>query len=378
MEVCSVVDVSQFEPGKTVDACGFYSVSLLFHAGKTGQATPFNASDVALWADGEYTKYDGPDVASNGSGMDMATLLAVLHDAGLHYQVIGSDELSYHTERLTAAYLRAWLNLKFPLILAVAESSVYDLDLQGSPYAWDTSGLYHIIVATGIDGTAILCHDTASIAPDGVRPGPRRYDAAKLEAGLTSATAVVMSWLQRPQGDFDPIASGGIMAPSGWRDDGKTLTAPNGIPVKAGFRDHVLNYPGGWDATNWPMAAEQSLSETELAIHSGAGSRQIFRTVMLVWYADRGVVAAWTGAELFAWIQQSLAQATKIAAYEGLIKTCDAQIITLQAQLKAAQTPVGPSTIDVPGAIAAAGRIAGSLGVIEKDAVVLKAALGIQ
>lgn len=39
--------------------------------------------------------------------------------------------------------------------------------------------------------------------------------------------------------------------PSGWRDDGRTLTAPNGVPVVRGFRDWILAH--GWDAGNVPM-----------------------------------------------------------------------------------------------------------------------------
>ena len=161
------------------------------------------------------------------------------------------------------------------------------------------------------------------------------------------------------------------MIPQGWKDDGTTLTAPNGVPVKAGFRDYVLNYAGGWNAENWPLAPEQSLAETELAIHSGEGSLLIFRTFAVAWYALRGVVTIWTGAELFAWIQQSKAQATKIAAYEGLIKTCDAQILALQAQLKVVQTPIAPQKIDVVGAIAA-------VGAIDKNVATLKIALSVQ
>jgi hypothetical protein len=210
-EVCSVVDTSQFEPGKSVDACGFYSVSLLHHAGRPGQAPTGNASDVAAWADAEYTAYDGPDVFANNNGMTMGILFNVLGDAGLHYQVIGSTEIGLHTEHLTADYVRAWLKLGYPVVLAVAEDNVFDLDLGDKPYAWDTSGFYHVITATGIDGSALLCHDTASIAPDGVRAGPRRYDAARLQAGMISATAVVMPWLDRPADGFDPMTQGDTM-----------------------------------------------------------------------------------------------------------------------------------------------------------------------
>ncbi|MBA2395727.1 MAG: hypothetical protein H0V70_23625 [Ktedonobacteraceae bacterium] len=154
-----------------------------------------------------------------------------------------------------------------------------------------------------------------------MRPGPRRYDANRLQQGLVSATAVIMPWLNRPQGDFDPIANGGLMIPHGWKDNGTILTALNNVPVKAGFREHILNYPGGWNADDWPLAPEQSLSETEFAIHSGAGSRQIFRTLMLVWYPARGVVTAWTGAELLVYIKLSDAQEKQIAALKAQLKT---------------------------------------------------------
>lgn len=34
---------------------------------------------------------------------------------------------------------------------------------------------------------------------------------------------------------------------SGWKDDGKTLVAPNGVPVVKGFREYVL--ARSWDTT---------------------------------------------------------------------------------------------------------------------------------
>lgn len=362
-EVCSVVDVSQFaEVGTSLDKCGFYSVSLLFHAGKTGQAPPFNGSDVASWADGEYGAYDGADVASNANGMTMGTLEAVLHDAGLHYQVVGSGELGYHTERMTAEYIRAWLELGYPVVLAVAEDNVYDLDLGGSPYAWDTSGLYHIITATGIDGDAILCHDTASIAPDGVRPGPRRYDASKLQAGLTSATAVVMSWLQRPQGDYDPIASGGHMIPNGWHDDGAKLTAPNGHYLMHGFRQHVIDAPV-WDAADMPLEEEQSVPQVELHASSGAGTRQLTVGRLLIYTAAKGVKESAAGQEIKACYDEIAVQAKQITA--------------LQAQLKAAQTPIVPPSINVTAAVAAAMLLVDNQASADKVLATLKTALGI-
>lgn len=85
--------------------------------------------------------------------------------------------------------------------------------------------------------------------------------------------------------------------PKGWSDDGKTLTAPNGVPVVRGFREFIL--ASSWDAANWPLAPESArpaLEDANPAI--GAGTYQLFRMSMLEWTQDRGVFVAWVGQEL--------------------------------------------------------------------------------
>ena len=353
-EVCAVVDVSQFSAGHSAEKCGFYAISLLKYAGLPGSQTIGSPAQVEAWADTEYVAYDGPDVSSNDRGMTMAFLEDVLDDASLHYQVIGSTETGLTTNHLTPDYVRAWLRLGYPVILAVAESSVYDLDLGGCPYAWDTSNYFHIILATGADGSALLCHDTASIGPAGVRPGPRRYDAGRLT--MISATAVVMPWLRRPVAGYDPIASGGVMIPAGWHDDGTTLTAPNNHRLTQGFRQWVLNQQN-FDAGNQPQEEVQAVSQVELHNPAVAGTRQILRDQMLVWTPAHGVHTSAAGME---------------------IKACYDQIAALKAQLKAAQTPVAPSKVDVTGATAALQTIANGNASVEKGVAALHTALGVQ
>ena len=66
--------------------------------------------------------------------------------------------------------------------------------------------------------------------------------------------------------------------PTGWKDDGKTLIAPNGIPVVHGFRDYVLGQK--WVVDNYPLAPEQVVSSGSIEPGNaaiGPGSRQDFR-----------------------------------------------------------------------------------------------------
>lgn len=87
------------------------------------------------------------------------------------------------------------------------------------------------------------------------------------------------------------------MVPTGWKDDGTTLTAPNGIPVVQGFRQFLLS--NTWDAANWPLEPEQGANPVEMSNPSvGAGTRQTFRMSMLEWTQARGVFLGWCGQEL--------------------------------------------------------------------------------
>lgn len=93
------------------------------------------------------------------------------------------------------------------------------------------------------------------------------------------------------------IYLGGTMIPSGWHDDGVTLTASNGNKVVLGFRDYVLSH--NWDPTNLPLENEQHADPLELSNPSlGAGSRQRFRWLTLEYTPAIGVVIGWTGQEL--------------------------------------------------------------------------------
>lgn len=77
--------------------------------------------------------------------------------------------------------------------------------------------------------------------------------------------------------------------PAGWHDDGEKLTAPNGIQIVLGFREHVL--AGKWNPANGPLEAEYHADPVLLHNASvGAGQRQVFRDCLLWWTQTKGVV----------------------------------------------------------------------------------------
>ncbi len=96
------------------------------------------------------------------------------------------------------------------------------------------------------------------------------------------------------------------MVPLGWKDNGATLTAPNGHTVTLGFRDYVLNH--NWDAGNWPLEEAHAQDPLELSNPSlGHGTQQVFHVTVLEWTPTHGVFVAWGGQELLK-LRELLAQ----------------------------------------------------------------------
>lgn len=135
--------------------------------------------------------------------------------------------------------------------------------------------------------------------------------------------------------------------PAGWKDDGTTLVAPNGMPVKQGFRDFALAYPGGWEAANFPLAAERGVASVEPGNPAvGAGTRQDFRWRSLGWTPTRNVYVIWVGQDILALSGELIVANTQIAALDGQLSTLNGQVATLEAQVAALQKA------DIPGALA--------------------------
>lgn len=290
-EIATFRDVDQFQPAKTQFACGFFSCALVKAMAPVGQTAAQTVAEMIAEAEQWYAQVNGNASISNTNGMTLQELYDLIVQIGLHFQAASTDA---HT-------LRAWLKLGYPVVVAGAETGFYDLGLGDVvPYPWTPDGS-HIIVLTGVatDGN-FLVRDAANVTslsnPDALRPGPRKYDAQRLQ--LSSATAVVPPWLPRPPAGFDPTQSDFVpVIPTGWHDDGATLTAPNGQRVVLGFRRYVLTR--SWDATNLPLQAENGRSPLEESNPAlGSGTQQIFTRTMLEWTSKRGVFEGWMGPEL--------------------------------------------------------------------------------
>ena len=137
------------------------------------------------------------------------------------------------------------------------------------------------------------------------------------------------------------------MIPTGWKDDGTTLTAPNGVKVVAGFRSYVLS--ATWAAGNVPCEAEY---HTDLVLlHNafvGAGSRQVFRDGFLWYTPSKGVVyEPYTGLELDAAYkliaQLQAATQTSVNASNALseLNTAISTVSLLEKSLTDTKTALG-------------------------------------
>lgn len=192
-EVAVFIDDDQFGSGQSTMKCGPEAVAVFWHSVAPGQHNPYSSNDIHSMAEQDYIKFIGPDVPGDQGGTSNQALYNMLQEHRFAYK-IGPADINW---------VRAWLVNGYPVIIGISESSVDDLQLAGTPYSWNTSGLTHIVVASGPGNPGeLLVRDTANIGPQGVRPGPRRYNANKLQ--LISATMVVPSWLPVPAGNNPP------------------------------------------------------------------------------------------------------------------------------------------------------------------------------
>lgn len=189
-EVAVFAEADQFPAGKSQFMCGYFACYIAASMAQIGQTPRLTALQIIAQAEAAYAVDSGGDSISIVDGMTNEEEYNLLHKIGLHYQAIATD----------ISQVKAWVQVGYPVIIGITETSVWDLALNKNPYPWTPAGS-HIILVTGVtaDGN-VLARDSANCTnlydPNSLRPGPRKYQASKLQ--LVSATVVVPPWLSRP------------------------------------------------------------------------------------------------------------------------------------------------------------------------------------
>jgi hypothetical protein len=227
--------------------------------------------------------------------------------------------------------LRQWGGVK-PLIVEIAQAGKLPGDEPGVHF--------HFIACLGWDpdtNTGVFA-DGDNIAVRHGRSGPTglvRYTLANLEAAQICGLIVAEYVLGET-----PVMTPTITIPTSWKDDGATLTAPNGVAVVRGFRDYILAHPT-WVASNWPLAPESSVSQLEMSNPAlGGGSQQFFRGTVLEWRpasaggdgGPTGVFQMPIGQELTTARAALSASASQLSAANATITSQRQQLTTLQQQ----------------------------------------------
>ncbi len=287
-EIVDIQEADQFQPAKSQDECGFFGCAMARTMSRPGEPATMNAATVIADAEKWYAQYNGSDSLGNTDGMTNEQEYELLSQIGLHYQALPLD----------INLVRQWLSWGYPVLLAITESSVHDLMLDGAnPYPWNPVW-NHIILATGAGtGNTILVRDSANCTnvndPNSLRSGPRMYDGSKLN--LISATVVVPPWRPRPA-SATAVPDADMQIPTGWSDDGEKLTAPNGVSVVLGFRSHILKTR--WNPLDVPLSPEAGANPVEIGDPtSGSGTRLVTLYSELAWTKEKGVYNAPVGRE---------------------------------------------------------------------------------
>lgn len=336
--------------GGSQDKCGPWSVSELRFAGLPGQGARGTAGDVQAWARAEYQKWIGPDVPGDQKGSSIDNMHEFLTDAtdpqaggrNLHYWDIPAISPTSQRSHDIAEVIAA-LDAGYPVLVTVNEQSVKRPN-GTSPYPWQPGlgPVNHIFTIVGHTKDGCFLVDDELNAEDG--GWPDKYVQSQLEMHWASVVQVVgpdpaSPWLS-PIPSGDPLTWPGgfngqlftgetMGTPTGWKDDGTTLTAPNGVGITLGFRNYILAYPGGWHSGDTPLAPEFHADPLEYSDPSlGAGQKLCTKQHTLEWTPARGVFEAYQGQEVYALLQMFLSAVSNLSGVQ-------AQLTQVQQQLAA-------------------------------------------
>jgi hypothetical protein len=167
----------------------------------------------------------------------------------------------------------ACIRARQPVLLSIP--SDWNNNPPHSPYA-------HMVAACDVDSSAGT--DWQQMTLTAMNPWTATYQTQTLAwwQERLAACSYKASWVMTKKEAL-------MAVPSGWHDDGTTLTAPNGIVVVRGFRAEVIAAQPQWPGALVPLAAE----------HPVPGSADVEQAFALVlhWHAHENTVTVDAGTD---------------------------------------------------------------------------------
>lgn len=200
------------------------------------------------------------------------------------------------------------------------------------PSDWDNnpphSAYAHMVAGCDTDGaTWLTAMNPWGVAADGYSHAAYQTESFAWWQERLATCAYKATWVLAKAGGGSNGMAG---IPSGWHDDGTTLTAPNGVGTSGYIRAHILGE--AWDPALWPIAPIYG-------IHGGW--KQDFAA------ATRSIVALESGA-----VSE---EAGPVYVPQAQLAAAEATIAQLQAQIAALKAaPPAPSLTFSAADIAAA------------------------
>jgi Peptidase_C39 like family len=268
-EVATFVNnVSQFEPGESTGTCVAFSAAQVIRMVAPNQVNTSTPEDIDELADTIYINVTGQLIDPIPISVDQ--LKQILDGYGVRFKEIGTDVGS----------IDAALNAGYPVIVMGTESRFRYMN-GASPYRWDTTGINHCIVVSGIyNVNGYYVHDSANSSPNTV--------VYSKSMDLFCAIEVFPAWI------------GVNMVPSGWTDDpgNRILTAPNGRKVPGAWRDYILTHV--WADNDVPLEDGYEVDPVEdyYPQTPSGGARMLFNFTELGWTPARGAYKIGIGNEL--------------------------------------------------------------------------------
>jgi len=207
LEVATFVNnVSQFEPGESSGQCAAFCAAQVIRMAEPGRANASSAEHIDQLAGAIYRQVTGQ--ITEPVPINPEQLKAVLAQYDIKFEEIEA----------TVTSIDAALAQDCPVIVMAWQDSY--LANSNSPYAWDTTGILHAVILSGMRGDGYEVRDSANPAGN-----PAIYDKRKMR--LYHAIKIIPKWRSSMQlyevgkGDFDTRFV--EVGPDMWQRKGTTL-----------------------------------------------------------------------------------------------------------------------------------------------------------